>query len=150
VSIVAGRIGKVVFDESDPYSPPIFPEVDELDYGPVLVSRDDLEKWPFASAEKPDQARSVAAQSAKTIGDVPLDQPVLPTFERQSARHRRDGTKEAIQAIWNASGVPPGTMARERNAMINKWLKEHGRQTVSPKTISRAFAELHVAALDRA
>jgi hypothetical protein len=149
VSIVAGRIGKVMFDESDPCSPPVFPEVDELEYGPVLISRDDLEKWPFAAEEKPDQAHSVAAQSAEATEDVALDQHELPTFEAQSARHRRDATIVAIKAIWGPSGVPSGIMTPNRDGAINDWLKHHGRQTVSSKTIRRALKELDVAAVDR-
>ncbi len=140
VSIVEGRIGKIVYPKSHPFSPPVLPEVDELEYGPVLISRDDLEK-PFSAEKKPDQVHSVAAQSAETTEGVPLDQPELPTFEARSTRHRRDATIEAIQAIW-PNGVPSGIMVRNRDDAINIWLKQHGRETVSSKTIGRALAEL--------
>ncbi len=148
VSIVEGRIGKIVHDRSDPYTPPVFPEVDELEYGPVLVFGDDLEKW-FASEDELHQVRSVPAGATKASDDAfsqengDLAPATLPSSERLSQAHRRNAVKEAILAIWGTSGLPSGIMAAQRDVAVNDWLRANGRTTVGPRTIRRAVRELN-------
>jgi hypothetical protein len=147
VLLVTGQIGKITFDESDLCKSPVFPDVDELQFGPVLVSRDDMRNWPFALEEMPPSS----TQFPETP-DVALSQenellglkaePVPVDAAEKRWRHRREATKEAIRAIWGAKGLPPGIMVRQRDDAINKWLVERGRQKVSSETIKRAFAEL--------
>ncbi len=66
VTIVEGRIGKVVYPKSHPFSAPVLPEVDELEHGPVLVFRDDLEKWPFAPKEESAESTAPSSEAAAT------------------------------------------------------------------------------------
>lgn len=58
ITIVRGPCFKVPFDKADPYTPKIIPEVNDLDYAPVSVSREDLEKWPFTLEQGPLEIRS--------------------------------------------------------------------------------------------
>ena len=149
ISIVPGRIGKVIFDKADPYSPVAIPEVDDLEYGPVLVSRDDMQKWPFGPEEEPHQVSSAPTQFPITLHkahneqNTPLASSADHVTKKARLRHRRSATIQAILSLWPPNGASPdGIMVRDRDEAINKWLKEHGRRPVSPKTISRAFAEL--------
>ena len=157
VEIVDGPVVDIDFDiEKDV---PI-PDVNTSDYRPLLVSRDDIQKWPFVSDEEPNQALSAPTQIPE-IPDKTLSHtnaPVSPSAStsseelitnKRTSRHRRDVTKEAIMALWGPDGLPGGLMDPQRDKAINDWLNKKGRQPVSARTIRRAFAELTVAAIDR-
>jgi hypothetical protein len=157
VEIVDGLVVDIDFDiEKDV---PI-PDVNTSDYRPLLVSRDDIQKWPFVSDEEPNQALSAPTQIPE-IPDKTLSHtntPVSPSAStsseglitnKRTSRHRRDVTKEAIMALWGPDGLPGGLMDPQRDKAINDWLNKKGRQPVSARTIRRAFAELTVAAIDR-
>lgn len=101
MTIVAGRIDKVVYPKSYPASPPVLPKVDELLYVPVLVSRDDLEKWPFASNEEP--AETTASSSEVTGSSVP---------DATSASRRRRG-RPPESGRWAAADAPLLTRMHE-------------------------------------
>jgi len=58
VTIVKGPCFEVPLDKADPYNPRIIPEVNDLDYEAISVSRKDLEKWPFASEQEWTEIRS--------------------------------------------------------------------------------------------
>ena len=85
MSIVKGRISKVGYDKSYPFSPPALPIADELQYGPVLVSCDDFEKWLSAQQEEPPEG---GASSSQVTGSSVPD--ATSTSRRQ--RGRRLGT----------------------------------------------------------
>jgi len=98
ISIVAGPIAKATFDKSGPNLLPFIPKVDEYEYGPVLVARDNMPKWPFAHEEEPCEARSASSQvSRSAVSDV-LSKGVEPTTSRRRGRPRGSGTYEVADA----------------------------------------------------
>jgi hypothetical protein len=98
ISIVAGPIAKVAFDKSDPYRPPIIPKVDELEYGPVLVFRDDLEKRPFAPEEKPLKEHSASNQVSNSEVPIVTSKVVEATKSKGRGRPRGSGSWEGADA----------------------------------------------------
>jgi hypothetical protein len=142
ILMVAGPIGEIIFDKSDPYTPPLMPKVDAQEYGPVLVSHDDMQN--FAPEEETDHVTSVsAAVSSEVLNQttIPSGPNHLPFEKTRSRHHRRDATREAILAVF-PHGLPSGVMVRERDNRINTWLTENGLERVSSKTISRSFSDL--------
>ena len=99
ISIVAGPIAKVAFDKSDPYRPPIIPKIDELEYGPVLVFRDDLEKWPFAPEEKPREAHSASNQVSES------ELPTVPSTVIRTTKSKKLGRPPG-SGSWGQADAP--------------------------------------------
>src|ERR1019366_9395171 len=127
VEIVDGPVVDIDFDiEKDV---PI-PDVNTSDYRPLLVSRDDIQKWPFVSDEEPNQALSAPTQIPE-IPDKTLSHtnaPVSPSAStsseglitnKRTSRHRRDVTKEAIMALWRQKGLLDGVMVVQRDKTVN-------------------------------
>src|ERR1019366_2369618 len=127
VEIVDGPVVDIDFDiEKDV---PI-PDVNRSDYRPLLVSRDEMQKWLFVSDEEPNQALSAPTQIPE-IPDKTLSHtnaPVSPSAStsseglitnKRTSRHRRDVTKEAIMALWRQKGLLDGVMVVQRDKTVN-------------------------------
>ena len=110
-------MGKITFDESDLSKSPIFPDVDELQFGPVLISRDDMRNWPFARESEPTSIQSGPKEFSER--ETPQKQENAwglhaPNFsEGRPGRHRRNAAKEAILALWPDS-LPQGILLNTR------------------------------------
>jgi hypothetical protein len=98
VLLVTGRIGKITFNESDLYKSPVFPDVDELQFGPVLISRDDMRNWPFALEEAPPEVRSTSSQITGSSVPDATSMDVQTATSRRRGRPRGSGTFEVSDA----------------------------------------------------
>lgn len=87
---------------------------------PVFFMKAELEAWATTALSK-------GAYSS-------LEQCVLPKFGKRP----RDAVREALLAIWG--GPPPaGVPKKTQLEMVNNWLKQHRRSTVSRHTLDRAL-----------
>jgi hypothetical protein len=131
VEIVAGPVVDIDFDlEKDV---PI-PDVNKSDYWPLLVSRDDIQKWLFVSDEKSHQVLSAITQIPE-IPDKTLSHTGLPGHP--SARQlveaeldRRINSKEPLSESKTAEAES-----------LSKWLanKNPTLPHITKKTIENAY-----------
>ncbi len=146
VTIVAGRIDKVVYPKSYPASPPVVPKVDELLYEPVLVSREDLEKWPLASTEEPAETTASSGEVAATLlpdaastpkrkrgrpkgtgsweaADAPLVDEMDDLLKARKAKSPTDAARQ-LAGKAQGEGSPESKITRLRKRYSNQYLSE--------------------------
>jgi hypothetical protein len=130
VEIVDGPVVDIVFDQDTP-----IPDVNTSDYWPLLVSRDDIQKWPFVSDEEPNQALSAPTQIPE-IPDKTLSHsggPGRPTSKHlvklELTRRIESGQKLAKSKIAEAES-------------LSDWLASNhrGQPGMSAKTILNGFS----------
>ena len=108
VEIVAGPVVDIVFD-FDQDTP--IPDVNKRDFWPLLVSRDDIQKWPFLSDEEPHQALSAPKQIPEIPGKTLSHSGAAgrPTskhlVEIELIRRIESGQKLAISKIAEAKSL---------------------------------------------
>jgi hypothetical protein len=113
VEIVDGPVVDIDFDiEKDG---PI-PDVNRSDYRPLLVSRDEMQKWLFVSAEEPDQPHPAPTQIPE-IADKTLSHSGAPG--RPTSRHLVKG--ELMRRI--ESGQPLADSIKDETESLSGWLE---------------------------
>jgi hypothetical protein len=119
-----------IYDQDDG---PI-PDVNTSDYWPLLVSRDDIQKWPFVSDKEPHQAPSGPTQIPE-ISDKTLSHSGAPG--RPSSKHLVE--LELTRRIESGQELAESKEAEAKS--LSDWLgsnhQEQARMTA--KTIENAF-----------
>ena len=134
VEIVAGPVVDIDFDlEKDV---PI-PDVNSSDYRPLLVCRDDIQKWPFVSDKQSDQVISAPTQIPK-IPDETLSHSGAPG--RPTSRHLVKG--ELMRRLEPDEPLADSITAEAE--FLSRWLetKYPKHPPLSAKSIKNAFPSL--------
>ena len=130
VEIVDGPVADI-FDQDDG---PI-PDVNTSDYWPLLVSRDDIQKWPFVSDKEPHQGLSGPTQIPE-ISDKTLSHSGAPG--RPSSKHLVE--IERSRRIASGQQLAKSKIAEAKS--LSDWLvstyPKEARMTA--KTIGNAFS----------
>jgi hypothetical protein len=129
LEIVDGPVVDIDFDQDGP-----IPDVNTSDYRPLLVSRDDIQKWPFVSDEEPNQALSASTQISE-IRDKPLSR--SGAAGRPSSKHLVEN--ELIRRL--ESDQQPADSLKAEAESLSDWLKfKHPNEArMTAKTIENAF-----------
>jgi hypothetical protein len=99
VEIVAGPVVNIDFD---PQKDGPIPDVNTSDYSPLLVSRDDFQKWPFAAEKEPRTAHGMPPGSGSyEKSDAPLVAEMHKLIESGEAN---SPTNAAWQLVKEAAG----------------------------------------------
>jgi hypothetical protein len=131
VEIVDGPVVDIDFDiEKDV---PI-PDVNRSDYRPLLVSRDEMQKWLFVSAEEPDQPHPAPMQIPE-IADKTLSH--SGAAGRPTSRHLVKG--ELMRRI--ESGQPLADSIKDETESLSGWLESEypNQPPMTAKTIENVF-----------
>jgi hypothetical protein len=132
VEIVDGPVVDIDFDiEKDG---PI-PDVNRSDYRPLLVSRDDIQKWPFVSGKEPDQSHSAPTQ-------IPPDKTLSHSGAagRPTSRHLVKG--ELMRRLGLDEPLADSKQAEAES--LSRWLetKYEKQPPLKAKSITNAFRSL--------